>query len=219
MKTLLSWSSGKDSAWSLNVLHADPAIEIVGLVTTTNAAFDRVAMHGVRRAILEAQAEAAGLPLHIIPLPWPCSNEDYERLMGAFVREQVAAGIQAMAFGDLYLEDIRSYREAKLTGSGLAPLFPLWQRPTHTLATEMIDGGLEAYVATVDPKQLEASFTGRRFDHTFLADLPAGVDPCGENGEFHTCVVSGPMFRPRLAITIGETVERDGFVFCDFTLA
>lgn len=218
MKTLLSWSSGKDSAWSLHVMRSDPAIEIIGLVATTNAAFDRVAMHGVRRAILEAQAEAAGLPLHIIPLPWPCSNEDYERLMGGFVREQVAAGIQAMAFGDLYLEDIRSYREAKLSGSGLAPLFPLWQRPAHTLAAEMIDGGLEAYVATVDPKQLDASFTGRRFDRAFLADLPTGVDPCGENGEFHTCVVGGPMFRHRLAITIGETVKRDGFVFCDFTL-
>lgn len=219
MRTLLSWSSGKDSAWSLNVLRSDTEIEVEGLVTTVNAAFDRVAMHGVRREILEAQADAAGLPLHVIPLPWPCSNEDYERIMGAFVKSQVDDGIEAMAFGDLFLEDIRAYRVAKLEGTGLRPVFPLWQKPTRTLAEEMIAGGLETYVATVDPRKLDPAFAGRRFDQDFLDDLPGGVDPCGENGEFHTCVAAGPMFRRRIALDIGETVARDGFVFTDLRLS
>ncbi|MDX2308134.1 MAG: ATP-binding protein [Hyphomicrobium sp.] len=218
MKILLSWSSGKDSAWSLHLLRADPKIEVVGLVTTTNAAFDRVAMHGVRREILEAQARAAGLPLHVIPLPWPCSNEDYERLMGRFVADAVAAGIEAMAFGDLFLEDIRRYRETKLAGTGLEPKFPLWRKPTRALAEEMIAGGLDTIIVTVDPSKIDPSFAGRRFDRAFLSDLPAGVDPCGENGEFHTCVVAGPMFAHALPVTIGETVHRDGFVFTDVTL-
>lgn len=219
MKTLLSWSSGKDSAWSLKVMREAPGLEVVGLVTTINEAFDRVAMHGVRREILEAQAAAVGLPLHVIPLPWPCSNEDYERIMAAFVAEQVSAGVEAMAFGDLFLEDIRKYREAKLHGTGLKPLFPLWGRPTAALAREMIDGGLVTYVATVAPNSLDARFAGRIFDHTFLDDLPAGVDPCGENGEFHTCVASGPMFDRALPIRVGEIVMRDGFVFADLLLA
>lgn len=218
MRTLLSWSSGKDSAWSLHVLRQDPDVDVVGLVTTTNAEFDRVAMHGVRRSILEAQAAAAGLPLHVIPLPWPCLNDAYESLMGEFVSSQVNAGIEAMAFGDLYLEDIRSYREEKLAGTGLKPIFPLWQMPTRQLAEEMIDGGLVTYVATVDPAKLDASFAGRRFDPSFLDDLPAGVDPCGENGEFHTCVAAGPMFRHGVPVQVGEVVTRDGFVFADMTL-
>ncbi len=218
MKTLVSWSSGKDSAWALNEVLADPRIEVAGLVTTINAAFDRVAMHGVRRQILEAQAAAAGLPLHIIPLPWPCSNEDYERLMSAFVRGQVAVGIEAMAFGDLYLEDIRSYRESRLAGTGMKPIFPLWQQPTRALAESMIDGGLVTYIATVDPTKLAAEFAGRVFDHDVLEELPEGVDPCGENGEFHTCVASGPMFSHALPIRVGEIVTRDGFVFADLLL-
>jgi len=218
VKTLLSWSSGKDSAWCLNVLRHDPGVEVVGLVTTINEAFDRVAMHGVRREILEAQAAAAGLPLHVLTLPWPCSNADYERIMAALVADQTAAGIEAMAFGDLFLEEIRRYREAKLQGTGLTPLFPLWGRPTRALAEEMIDGGLVTYVATVAPRQLDASFAGRVFDRSFLDDLPDGVDPCGENGEFHTCVAAGPMFDRALPIRVGKVVTRDGFVFADLML-
>lgn len=215
MKTLLSWSTGKDSAWSLHVLRQTPEIEVVGLFSTVNAAFDRVAMHAVRRQILEAQAAAAGLPLSVIEIPWPCPNEIYEAQLGAFVAEQREAGVAAMAFGDLFLEDIRAYREAKLAGSGIAPLFPLWGRDTGALAREMIAGGLEAHLTCVDPRKLPASFAGRAFDAQLLADLPEGVDPCGENGEFHTCVVAGPMFSAPLAVATGEVMERDGFVFAD----
>jgi uncharacterized protein (TIGR00290 family) len=215
MRTLLSWSSGKDSAWSLHVLRQRPDVTLVGLVTTVNAAFDRVAMHGVRRALLEAQAEAAGLPLHVLPIPHPCPNADYERIMGAFVAQQAAAGVGAMAFGDLFLVDIRRYREAKLAGSGIVPLFPLWGMETGRLAREMIAGGLEAYVTCVDPRRLPATFAGRRFDLGLLADLPADVDPCAENGEFHTFACAGPMFTRPIAVKTGEIVARDGFVFCD----
>lgn len=218
MKTLISWSSGKDSAWSLHMLKSNPGVEIAGLVTTVNQAFDRVAMHGVRRAILEAQAAAAGLPLHIIPLPWPCTNDDCERLMGAFVRDQVARGIEAMAFGDLFLEDVRAYREKKLDGTGIEPIFPLWRRPTRELAEEMIDGGLKTVLATVDPAKAPADFAGRLYDRQLLDDLPAGVDPCGENGEFHTCVLGGPMFSCGLDARVGERVARDGFVYADIIL-
>jgi len=215
MRTLLSWSSGKDSAWSLHVLRQRPDVSVVGLVTTVNAAFDRVAMHGVRRGLLEAQAEAAGLPLHVLPIPHPCPNTDYERIMGAFVAQQAAAGVEAMAFGDLFLQDIRRYREAKLAGSGIVPLFPLWGLDTGRLAREMIGGGLEAYVTCVDPKKLPRTFAGRRFDLGLLADLPADVDPCAENGEFHTFACAGPMFTRPIAVKTGEIVTRDGFVFCD----
>jgi uncharacterized protein (TIGR00290 family) len=218
VKTILSWSSGKDSAWSLHALRSDPTIEVVGLLTTINAAFDRVAMHGVRRSILEAQAAAAGVPLHVVPLPWPCSNADYERLMGDYIREQVAAGIEAMAFGDLFLEDIRRYRETTLEGTGFTPLFPLWGKSTRALAEAMIDGGLVTYVATVDPAKLDASFAGRCFDRAFLDDLPPDVDPCGENGEFHTCVADGPMFDHALSIAVGDVAMRDGFIFADLQL-
>jgi len=215
MRTLLSWSSGKDSAWSLHVLRQRPDVSVVGLVTAVNAAFDRVAMHGVRRALLEAQAEAAGLPLHVLPIPHPCPNTDYERIMGAFVAQQAAAGVEAMAFGDLFLEDIRRYREGKLAGSGIVPLFPLWGLDTGRLAREMIAGGLEAYVTCVDPRKLPKTFAGRRFDLGLLADLPADVDPCAENGEFHTFACAGPMFTRPIAVKTGQIVTRDGFVFCD----
>jgi len=215
MKTLLSWSTGKDSAWSLLVLRQMPDVEVVGLFTTVNAAFDRVAMHAVRRTLLEAQAAAAGLPLHVIEIPWPCPNEAYEAALGAFVAGQKAQGVEAMAFGDLFLQDIRAYREDKLAGSGIAPLFPLWGRDTAALAHEMISGGLEARLTCVDPRKLPASFAGRAFDEQLIADLPAGVDPCGENGEFHTCVFAGPMFSAPLAVAPGEVVERDGFVYAD----
>jgi uncharacterized protein (TIGR00290 family) len=215
MKTLLSWSTGKDSAWTLYVLRQTPGIEVVGLFTTVNEAFDRVAMHAVRRALLEAQGAAAGLPLHVIEIPWPCPNEAYEARLGAFVAEQKARGIEAMAFGDLFLEDIRAYREAKLAGSGIAPLFPLWGRETRALAEEMIAGGLKAHLTCVDPKKLPASFAGRAFDRALLAELPAGVDPCGENGEFHTCVSAGPMFAQSIEVRRGVIETRDGFVFAD----
>jgi len=215
MKTLLSWSTGKDSAWTLYVLRQTPGIEVVGLFTTVNEAFDRVAMHAVRRALLEAQAAAAGLPLHVIEIPWPCPNEAYEARLGAFVTEQKARGIEAMAFGGLFLEDIRAYREAKLAGSGIAPLFPLWGRETRALAEEMIAGGLKAHLTCLDPKKLPASFAGRAFDRALLADLPAGVDPCGENGEFHTCVSAGPMFAQSIEVRSGVIETRDGFVFAD----
>lgn len=215
----LSWSSGKDSAWALYQLQQDPDYEVVALVTTLNEKYDRVAMHAVRRQILEQQAAAAGLELITINLPWPCSNQDYEHIMQDFVRQTRAQGIAHMAFGDLYLEDIRAYREKQLQGSGITPLFPLWKRPTRQLAEDMIDSGLQAWLTCIDPGKMPASLAGQRFDHALLASLPADVDPCGENGEFHTCVTDGPMFTRPIAISPGEQVERDGFVFADLQLA
>jgi uncharacterized protein (TIGR00290 family) len=215
MKTLLSWSSGKDSAWALHLLRQRADVSVVGLVTTINAAFDRVAMHGVRRSLVEAQAAAAGLPLHLLVIPHPCPNEAYEAIMADFVARQVADGVQAMAFGDLFLEDIRRYREARLAGTGLAPIFPVWGADTAALAREMIAAGLVAHIACLDPSKLPASFAGRRFDAALLDELPPSVDPCAENGEFHTFASAGPMFRRPIPITIGEIVTRDGFVFCD----
>ena len=215
----MSWSSGKDSAWALLRLRRQAGCEVAGLLTTLNAAFDRVAMHSTRRALLEAQAAAAGLPLHTVPLPWPCSNEHYEAAMRQACDAAVAQGIEVMAFGDLFLEDIRRYREEKLTGTGLTPIFPVWGLDTRSLAHEMIAGGLRARIVCVDPRKLPAEFAGREFDQDLLRDLPAGVDPCGENGEFHTVVYAGPMFREPIPIESGEVVERDGFVFADVALA
>ncbi len=214
-RVLLSWSSGKDSAWTLHVLRQDPDTEIVGLLTTVNTTHGRVAMHSTRLAILKAQAHAAGLPLHVIPLPWPCPNDVYELEMRSAIQAAVGRGVTYVAFGDLFLEDIRAYRARQLDGSGVQPLFPIWQEPTAPLARRMIDAGVEAYLTCVDPKKLPPDFAGRRFDYRLLADLPAGVDPCGENGEFHTCVVAGPMFRHRLCARIGEIIARDGFYFAD----
>ena len=219
MQTWLSWSSGKDSAWSLEVLRRGGEHRVTGLFTTVNAAFDRVAMHAVRRSLLEAQAKAAGLPLHVIEIPYPCPNADYERIMGVFVAQAQAHGVEAMAFGDLFLADIRAYREKQLAGTGIAPLFPLWNRDTRMLAAEMIDGGLVAHLTCVDPRKLDRAFAGRRFDHALLADLPAGIDPCGENGEFHTFVSAGPMFHAVVPIRTGDVVDRDGFVFADMVPA
>ena len=218
-RILLSWSSGKDSAWALHVLRRDPSIELCGLFTTLNAEFDRVAMHGVRRAVLEAQAAAAGLPLWIVPLPWPCSNEIYEQRMGELCRRAIHEKISAIAFGDLFLEDIRAYRERQLAPTSLKPLFPLWQLPTGALAREMMAGGLRARLSTVDPSKLPATFAGREFDADFLRDLPPDVDPCGERGEFHTCVYAGPMFSAPLPIAAGEIICRDGFTFADFHIS
>jgi uncharacterized protein (TIGR00290 family) len=215
-RVLLSWSSGKDSAWALHLLRRDPEVEVCGLLTTLNAEFDRVAMHGTRRSVLEAQARAAELPLWIVPLPWPCSNEIYEQRMAEVCKRAIEERIDAIAFGDLFLPDVRAYRENQLKNTGLEPLFPLWQIPTDELASEMIAGGLRARLSCVDTKQLPAEFAGREFDSSLLSDLPREVDPCGERGEFHTCVYAGPMFTATLPIATGEIVDRDGFVFADF---
>lgn len=214
-KVLLSWSSGKDSAWALHKLRQDPAIEVVGLFTTLNQAFDRVAMHGVRRQLLEQQADGVGLPLITLDLPWPCSNEEYGRIMTDFIADVQLRGIRHMAFGDLFLEDVRAYRERQLEGAGITALFPLWGSNTAELARQMMAAGLKARISTLDPAKLDASLGGHEFDDALLAALPAGVDPCGEHGEFHTLAYDGPMFLRPLAIEVGETVARDGFVFTD----
>jgi uncharacterized protein (TIGR00290 family) len=216
MKIAISWSTGKDSAWTLHTLRQQHPGCVAALLTTVNEAFDRVAMHAVRRALLEAQAEAAGLPLYAIDLPWPCPNEAYESRMAEAVRRLEAEGFTHVAFGDLFLADVRRYREEKLAGTGLTPIFPLWHaKPTRGLAEEMIDGGLRACLTCVDPRVLPATFAGRQFDRTLLADLPEGIDPCGENGEFHSFVWDGPMFSRPVEVRVGETVEREGFVFAD----
>ena len=219
MRVALSWSSGKDSAWSLHLLRQDPNVEVVALVTTLNEQFDRVAMHAVRRQLLELQAESVGVPLWTVPLPWPCSNEEYESRMRDLCIRAINEGVEAMAFGDLFLTDIRAYREKQLAGTGLQPLFPVWQIPTAELAPTMIASGLRAKITCIDPRVLPAQFAGRDFDTQFLADLPPGIDPCGENGEFHSFVYDGPGFRQPINVSVGEIVERDGFVFADLSLA
>lgn len=213
-RALLSWSSGKDSAWALHVLRARD-IQVAGLLTTFNQQADRVAMHAVRRELAEAQAAAAGIPLRPVFLPWPCSNEQYESLMASACRDAVAAGFDTIAFGDLFLRDVRAYRERALAGSGLDPIFPLWDIPTADLACEMIRGGLRARLTCIDKKALSADFTGREFDAALLRDLPQAVDPCGENGEFHTFAYAGPMFSRPVPVIAGELREADGFVFAD----
>jgi uncharacterized protein (TIGR00290 family) len=217
-RTLLAWSSGKDSAWALHVLRQRGEVEVVGLLTTLNQAFDRVAMHAVRAELLRAQAEAAGLPLTEVPLPWPCSNAEYEAAMAAALAAARRDGVTAVAFGDLFLEDIRRYREERMAETGLQPLFPLWGEPTGALARRMIDGGLRARLTCVDPRQLAPSFAGREFDAALLAELPPSVDPCGERGEFHSFAYAGPMFARPVGLRNGEVVERDGFVFADLLL-
>jgi uncharacterized protein (TIGR00290 family) len=214
-KVALSWSSGKDSAWTLHVLRQQPDIQVAALITTFNSAADRVAMHAVRRALAETQAKRTGLPLWAVELPWPCSNEDYEHRMGAVCQRAKDAGITAIAFGDLFLEDVRNYRIRQLEGTGLAPLFPLWQIPTDRLARQMIAGGVKAKITCVDPSKLAKTFAGRDYDVKLLEDLPPEVDPCGENGEFHTFVYDSPVFASAIAVRAGEVVERDGFVFAD----
>lgn len=217
MKILLSWSSGKDSAWMLQVLRQDGAA-VAGLLTSVNESAGRVSMHGVREEILQAQAVAAALPLRTIPLPWPCSNEIYEARLRHAVERAVADGFTHVAFGDLFLDDVRRYREDRLAGTGLTPLFPLWGRPTPQLARDMIAGGLRARLSTLDPRVMPRTLIGAEFDDALLAALPASVDPCGERGEFHTCVTAGPMFATPLTVETGEIVEREGFVYGDLTL-
>ena len=214
-KILLSWSSGKDSAWTLHVLRQRGEVEVVGLLTTINTHFQRVAMHGTRHALLKAQAEAARMPLWEVPLPWPCSNEVYEQAMSAACASAVQQGISAIAFGDLFLEDVRRYREDRLRGTGLDPMFPLWGRNTRELISEMLAGGLRARIICVDPSKLPGEFAGRDLDENLLHCLPAGVDPCAENGEFHTFAYAGPMFDQPIPIKDGEVVSREGFLYAD----
>jgi uncharacterized protein (TIGR00290 family) len=215
-RTLLSWSSGKDSAWALHVLQQDSLVDVVGLFCTVNKAFDRVAMHGVRVTLLEQQAASAGLPLYIIEIPDPCSNDEYADAMTSFINQAKKEGIECFAFGDLFLEDVRQYRERNLSGTGIVPLFPLWGIPTTQLSREMIASGLRAMITCLDPQRLPREFSGREYNNSFLTDLPEGVDPCGENGEFHSFAFEGPMFRNPIALSLGETVDRGGFVFTDF---
>lgn len=218
-RILLSWSSGKDSAWSLYVLRQKREYQLAGLLTTFNQEADRVAMHAVRRSLVEAQAAAVGLPLWAVPLPWPCSNKQYESLMAETCAKAVAAGIEGIAFGDLFLEDVRAYRIKQMTGTGLEPLFPVWGIPTTELAREMVASGLKAILTCVDTRKLGAGFAGRQFDKQFLSTLPEGVDPCGERGEFHSFVYAGPMFDWEISVVPGESMLRDHFAFADLIAA
>jgi len=218
-RVLLSWSSGKDSAWSLHILRQRGEYEVAGLLTTFNEAVDRVAMHAVRRELVEQQAAATGLPLWAVPLPWPCSNEQYELLMAETCARAVAAGIEGIAFGDLFLEDVRSYREKQMRDTGLQPIFPLWGQPTQDLAKRMIASGMWVKLTCADTEKLDASFAGREFDDSLLAELPNGVDPCGEKGEFHSFVYAGPMLSAKIPVSVGERVVRDQFVFADLSPA
>ena len=217
-KALIAWSSGKDSAWALHEARRAGACEIVGALTTVTETFGRVSMHGVREELLKAQLASARLAPIIVPIPYPCPNEVYEARMAAALADAKAARVTQVIFGDLFLEDVRRYREEKLASTGIAPVFPLWQRPTHALAREMIDAGVETYLACVDLKQLSKEFAGRRFDHALLEELPASADPCGEKGEFHSCVVAGPMLSRRIPVSVGEVVEREGFAFADIVM-
>jgi uncharacterized protein (TIGR00290 family) len=218
-RMLLSWSSGKDSAWSLHLLRLQNEYGIVGLLTTFNQAANRVAMHAVRRSLVEAQAKAAGIPLWDVDLPWPCSNADYECIMTETCKAAVQAGIECIAFGDLFLTDIRAYREKQLENSGLQPIFPVWGMPTKELARSMIKSGMRAKLTCVDPRLLAPDFVGREFDEQLLSEFPPDIDPCGENGEFHTFTYAGPMFQHDLSVEVGEIVSRDGFVFADLSLS
>ncbi|MGA1795609.1 MAG: ATP-binding protein [bacterium] len=214
-KTLLSWSSGKDSAWALYMLRQDPTVEVIGLFSVVNERFNRVSMHSTRMELLRRQAEAAGMPLHTINLPDTCTNERYDAIMGGFVAGLAANGTECIAFGDLFLEDVRRYREKRLKGTGIDPLFPLWRIPTVELADRMLAAGLQAYISSVDLTRLPAGFAGRQWSGDLLKEFPEGVDPCGENGEMHTVVVDGPMFAERIEVEVGEVVLRNRFAYAD----
>ncbi len=218
-KALIAWSSGKDSAWALHEARRQAEFDIVGALTTVTDAFARVSMHGVREELLRAQLDAAGLPAAVVRIPYPCPNEIYEREMAAAMQDARVRGVTHIIFGDLYLEDVRAYREKNLAGTGITPVFPLWGLPTGQLVRDMIEAGVEANLAVVDLKKLPASFAGRRFDVELIGALPAGSDPCGENGEFHTFVSAGPMLAYKITVRVGETIERDGFAFADLLLA
>lgn len=214
-KTVLSWSSGKDSAWALHILRRQPDIDIAGLFCTINQEFERVAMHAVRVELVRQQAQNAGLPIQLIPIPHSCGDSEYGTIMKNFVGQAKQQGIESFAFGDIFLEDVRRYREANLAESGITPIFPLWGMPTKKLSREMVNSGLRAIITCVDPKQLSSDFAGQEYGESFLERIPAHVDPCGENGEFHSFAYDGPMFKNPVNITIGETVSRDGFLFTD----
>jgi uncharacterized protein (TIGR00290 family) len=214
-KTLLSWSSGKDSAWALHILRQDPQIDLLGLFTVMNEKYNRVSMHATRLELLQRQTEAVGLPIKIIHLPDPCTMDQCDAIMRQFVMDSAAKGIECMAFGDLFLEDIRRYRENQLKGTGIEPLFPLWMMATGRLAEDMLSAGLEAYLSCVDLKKLPLHWVGRKWSKELLAQLPPTIDPCGENGEIHTIAVGGPMFGEPIRVRVGETVERDGFAYAD----
>jgi uncharacterized protein (TIGR00290 family) len=214
-RAIVSWSSGKDSAWALETVRRGGALDVVGLLTTVTEGFDRVSMHGVREEILDLQADRVGLPCVKVRIPPRCTNADYERAMREALSLSRDRGVTHIVFGDLFLEDVRRYREERLAESGIEPVFPLWGRDTSELAAEMITAGLQAVVVCVDPRALPSSFAGRRFDARFLQDLPESVDPCGEKGEFHTCVTAGPMFQSPVFVRPGEILEREGFLFAD----
>jgi uncharacterized protein (TIGR00290 family) len=214
-KALIAWSSGKDSAWALHEARLSGEYDIVGALTTVTDTFQRVSVHGVREELLRAQLEAADLEPTIVRIPYPCSNEIYEAAMADTMQAAKARGITHVIFGDLFLEDIRAYREKNLHAIGMTPVFPLWYRPTDVLARKMIDAGVEAHLATIDLKRLPVGLVGRRFDSRLLDDLPVGIDPCGENGEFHSFVSAGPMLKRKIPVSVGETVERNGFAYAD----
>ena len=218
-KALIAWSSGKDSAWALHEARRSGEYDIVGALTTVTDTFARVSMHGVREELVMAQLDAAGLPAIIVRIPYPCSNDIYEEKMAAAMQDAIASGVTHIIFGDLFLADLRAWREEKLKSIGMTAVFPLWLRPTDALAREMIDAGVEAHLAVVDLKKLSAPFAGRRFDLGLIDGLPEGIDPCGENGEFHSFVSAGPMLSRKIAVTVGETVEREGFAFADLVPA
>lgn len=218
-KILLSWSGGKDSAMALHRLRQDDQFEVVGLLTTVNEKFQRVAIHGFREELLALQADAAGLPLWKVSLPFPCSNEEYEARMSLVYERAKQEGLYGVAYGDLFLEEIRAYRVEKLAGTGLEPVFPVWGIPTDRLAGEMLAEGLRARLTCCDPQKMSPEWAGREWDAALLKDLPAEVDPCGENGEFHTFTYAGPMFRHAIPISVGERVERDGCVYADLLVA
>jgi uncharacterized protein (TIGR00290 family) len=218
-QALIAWSSGKDSAWALHEVRRAGEFDVVGGLTTVTDEFARVSMHGVREELLHAQLAAAELPAIVVRIPYPCPNDIYEREMAATIADARARGVTHTIFGDLFLEDVRAYRERQLAGSGITPVFPIWHRPTAALAREMIASGMQAHLTTVDLAKLPAAFAGRRFDTALLGALPKGADPCGENGEFHSFVLAGPMLKGKIAVKVGETVERDGFAFADLLAA
>ncbi len=215
-KALIAWSSGKDSAWALQEVRRAEEFDVVGALTTITDAFGRVSIHGLRQELLATQLDAAGLAPVTVRIPHPCPNEIYEREMAAAMDQAKSQGVTHVIFGDLFLEDVRAYRETRLKPIGVTPVFPVWHKPTDALAREMIASGVDARLVCVDLKKLPKSFAGRRFDATLLADLPQGVDPCGENGEFHSFVAAGPMMVRPVPIKAGEIIERDGFAYADF---
>lgn len=214
-KTLISWSTGKDSAWALHVLRQDPNTEIVGLFTTVNKVFDRVTIHGVRNELLKQQAKSAKLPLDIIEIPYPCNNDEYEAIMQTFIMTVREKGVECFAFGDLFLENVRQYRETLLQGTGIVPIFPIWGVSTKKLSQQMLSNGLKAVITSINAEQFSQKFAGREYNESFLEDIPSRIDPCGENGEFHSFAFDGPMFQYPIKVIPGETILRDGAYFTD----